>query len=215
MENKINVLVFGASGKTGRIIVKKLLRQGYNVKAFVRNKRKISNIRHNKFSVVQGDIGNYQLVEDAVKDADIIVSALGNLKILPNRIISNGVSNIIRAMKLHGKSRLIFLSSLGVGDSKGQLGLIYNLIYLPTFLHSVFRDKERQEKLIHDSGLLWTIIRPAQFLPFPLPLRYRICVMPSRPRILPVMSRLHTADFMVKECANNQYMQKNVALGYF
>jgi hypothetical protein len=107
------------------------------------------------------------------------------------------------------------MSSLGVGDSRGQLGLIYNLIYLPTFLRNVFRDKERQEKIIHESGLAWTVVRPANFLPFPLPFRYRECVMPARPRIFPVMSRLHTADFIVKECMNNQYIQKNVALSYF
>lgn len=209
------VLVFGASGRTGRLIVSKLLEEGYWVNAFVRNFKKTDAVRHDHFSVTEGDIRDAEAVGRAVKDGDIIVSALGNMKLAQNTIISDGVSNIISAMKLHGKSRLIFISSLGVGDSKGQLGLIYNLIYLPTFLRNVFRDKERQEKLIHESGLEWTIVRPAHFLPFPLPLRYRVCVMPSRPRVLPVMSRRHTAGFIVKECADNNYLQKNTALSYF
>lgn len=215
MKKNTKVLVFGASGKTGRIIVKKLLKEGYPVRAFVRNLRKVSDISHPGFTVSQGDVRNAKSVEDAVKDCDMVVSALGNLKIFKNTDISDGVDNIIAAMKLHEKSRLLFMSSLGVGDSKGQLGLIYNLIYLPTFLRNVFRDKERQEKLIHESGLAWTIIRPAGFIPLPLPFRYRTCVMPSRPRILPIMSRYHTADFIVTEVRNNQYIQKNAALSYF
>lgn len=215
MKKDITVLVFGATGKTGSKIIKKLLREGYSVKAFARNIEKINHIIHENFSVSQGDVRNSKAVEDAVKVSDIVVSALGNLRLFRNTIISDGVTNIIAAMKLHGKSRLLFMSSLGVGDSKWQLGLIYNFIYLPTFLYNVFKDKERQEKIIHESGLAWTIIRPAGFLFFPLPLRYRICVMPSRPRILPIMSRFHTADFIVKECAKNQYIQKNVALSYF
>lgn len=215
MKKDIMVLVFGATGKTGRIIVKKLLKEGYSVKAFVRNIEKVNHIVHENFFVSQGDVRNAKAVEDAVKDSDIVVSALGNLRVFRNTIISDGVANIIGAMKLQGKNRLVFMSSLGVGDSKWQLGLIYNFIYLPTFLHNVFKDKERQEKIIHESGLAWTIIRPAGFLPIPLPFRYRVCVMPSRPRILPIMSRFHTADFIVKECGNNQYIQKNVALSYF
>lgn len=215
MKKDTRVLVFGATGKTGRIIVRKLLKEGYSVRAFVRNLGKISHITHQNFHASQGDVRNAKAVEEAVKESDIIISALGNLRVFRNTIISNGVANILAAMKLHGKKRLLFMSSLGVGDSKWQLGLIHNLIYLPTFLRNVFRDKERQEKLIHESGLEWTIIRPAGFILFPLPLRYRKCVMPSRPRILPIMSRYHTADFIVKECENNQYIQKNVALSYF
>jgi uncharacterized protein YbjT (DUF2867 family) len=216
MKKDIRVLVFGATGKTGRIIVKKLLQEGYSVRAFVRSIKKISHITHPNFSVSQGDVRNAKAVDDAVKDSDIIISALGNLKVFRNTIISDGVANIIAAMKLHGKSRLLFMSSLGVGDSKWQLGWVHNLIYLPTFLRNVFKDKERQEKIIHESGLAWTIVRPAHFLFFfPLPFRYRVCVMPARARILPIMSRFHTADFIVKECNNNQYIQKNAALSYF
>jgi uncharacterized protein YbjT (DUF2867 family) len=215
MKKDTGILVFGATGKTGKIIVKKFLQEGYKVRAFVRDLKKVSHISHPNFTVSQGDVRNAKAVEDAVKDGDIVISALGNLRIFKNTIISDGVANIIAAMKLHEKSRLLFMSSLGAGDSKGQLGLIYNLIYLPAFLRNVFRDKERQEKLIHESGLVWTIIRPAGFIFLPLPFRYRKCVMPSRPRVLPIMSRYHTADFILKECEDDQYIQKNVTLSYF
>jgi uncharacterized protein YbjT (DUF2867 family) len=216
MEEKMKVLVFGGSGRTGKIIVNKLLEDGYPVTAFVRNPGKVKHITKPGFNHIRGDIRDAAAVELAVKDCDIVVSALGNLTIFPNTIISDGTATILRAMQQHKKTRLIFMSSLGVGDSKGQLGWLHNWFYLPTFLRSAFKDKERQEKIIHSSGLRWTVVRPAHFFFFfPLPLRYRICVMPSRPRLLPVMSRYHTADFIVKECERNNYVQKNVALSYF
>lgn len=215
MTNKTKILVFGASGRTGKLIVKKLLQQGHTVTAFVRDFKKVDKIVHDNFSIVEGSIANSEAVDAAIQHCDIVISALGNMKLMKNTIISDGVNNIIAAMKKYNKTRLFFISSLGVGDSKGQLGLLYNLIYLPTFLRNVFRDKERQEKLIHDSGLNWTIIRPAHFLPFPLPFRYRFCILPKRPRILPVMSRYHTAHFIANGCINNQHHQANVALSYF
>jgi putative NADH-flavin reductase len=215
MNKATKVLVFGASGKTGKLIVKKLLKDGFSVIAFVRNPATMASFTQQNLRIVKGDILDYDSVQIAVKECDIVVSALGNMKLMANTIISDGVSNIIKAMKQYGKSRLLFMSSLGVGDSKGQLGLIYNLIYLPTFLRNVFKDKERQEKLIHESGLEWTVIRPAHFLPFPLPMQYRICVAPKRPRLLPIMSRYHVADFIAKECKEQRYVQQNVSLSYF
>lgn len=215
MNKEIKVLVFGASGKTGKLIVKKLLKEGFAVIAFVRSPAKMASLEQQNLSIVKGDIQDYDSVQIAVKDCNIVVSALGNLKIMPNTIISDGVANIIKAMKQYDKSKLLFMSSLGVGDSKGQLGLIYNFVYLPTFLRNVFKDKEKQEIIIHDSGLDWTVIRPAGFLPFPLPIRYRVCVAPKRPRILPIMSRYHVADFIVKDCKLQLFTKKNVSLSYF
>ncbi len=215
MTNKMRVLVLGASGRTGRIIVCKLLQHGFAVTAFVRTLQKLECIQHSNLLVIQGDIRNNSSMDEAIKTCDVVISALGKITLTRHSVISDAVAALIGLMKLYGKRRLIFISSLGVGDSKGQLGLIYNLVYLPTFLRNVFRDKERQEKLIHESDLDWTIIRPAHFLPFPLPLRYRECVMPARPRIFPVISRLHTAGCIVQECDENRYIRKNIALSYF
>lgn len=216
MQEKTKVLVFGATGRTGKIIVHKLLKEGYTVTAFVRNPSKVKYITQLQFSHCEGDVRDATAVEAAVKSCDMVVAALGNLSIFPNTIISDGTAHILRAMQQHGKSRLIFMSSLGVGDSKGQLGWLHNWFYLPSFLRSAFKDKERQEQFIHASALQWTVVRPAHFFFFfPLPLRYRICITPSRPRVLPLMSRYHTADFIVNECRNARYVQKNVALSYF
>jgi hypothetical protein len=63
-------------------------------------------------------------------------------------------------MEQHGVKRFICESSLGVGDSKGQLAWVLNLFIIPLFLRNVFRDKETQEQHIRQSQLEWIIVRP-------------------------------------------------------
>lgn len=209
------ILVFGASGRTGRLIVRKLLDKGYMVTAFVRDIRKLKGIKDERFTQIPGSLHDYEAVFKAVQENDLIISALGTSNYLPNTIVSKGVENILKAMKESGVNNLIFQSSLGVGESKGQLGLIYNLFLLPFLLRFVFRDKERQESLITNTTIDWTIVRPAHFIPFSIPIKYRAIVPPARPRILPLMSREHTAEFIVKECDIPKHSRKKVSLSYF
>jgi hypothetical protein len=57
--------------------------------------------------------------------------------------------------------RLLWESSLGVGETKGQLGPVYNWLLVPLFLRHVFADKERQEQMLRSSSLDWTIVQSA------------------------------------------------------
>lgn len=213
--NSPKILVFGATGRTGQIIIRKLLKKGYQVTAFARNIKKLRKIQHPSFCTELGSIHNYSDVLKATHKHDVVISALGTSRVLPNTIVSKGVTNIIAAMKESKVKNLIFQSSLGVGDSKGQLGILYNFVLLPFLLWFIFKDKERQEALIINSDLNWTIIRPAHFIPFSLPKSYRVILSPKRPRILPIMSRFHTADFIAKNCEDSQYNRQKVALSYF
>ncbi|HMK39441.1 MAG TPA: NAD(P)H-binding protein, partial [Bacteroidota bacterium] len=61
----MNILVFGASGATGKEIVRQALEQDFNVTAFVRDPGKI---RHDdpKLRVVRGDVQDYDSVAQAM-----------------------------------------------------------------------------------------------------------------------------------------------------
>src|SRR5207248_3353841 len=67
----------------------------------------------------------YPSVEAAVPGQEAVLSALGVRKLRKNTILSDGTKNLIRAMERHGVKRLVCESSLGVGDSQGQLGWVY------------------------------------------------------------------------------------------
>lgn len=72
----MKLLIFGASGKTGRELVKQSLAQGHEVTALVRNPAKFS-LTHQSLHVVQGDILRYETVESAMRGQDAVLSALG------------------------------------------------------------------------------------------------------------------------------------------
>jgi len=63
-------------------------------------------------------------------------------------------------MKTQSVGRFICLSSLGVGDAAGRLGLYYTLFTIPAILPFYFWDKARQERIIAASVADWTIVRP-------------------------------------------------------
>jgi len=68
--------------------------------------------------------------------------------------LSNGTKSIVQAMEKLGVKRFICESSLGVGDSKGRLGLLYTYVLIPLFLRGLFADKEVQKESSEIPG--WT-----------------------------------------------------------
>ena len=66
-------------------------------------------------------------------------------------------------MVRRGPRRLIAVTGVGAGETRGHGGLLYDRVIFPLFTRTIYADKERQEALIAESGLDWTIVRPAPF----------------------------------------------------
>ncbi len=155
------VLVVGATGGTGRELVRQALERGLEVTAFVRNPAALG-IEHPRLTVVRGDVLDAASVEDAMRGQDAVLCALGHKKFYPpSRILSAGTANILQAMQAQGARRLVCETSLGIGGSAGRMGLYYTLFVLPVILPFYFWDKTRQERLVARSGVEWVIVRPA------------------------------------------------------
>lgn len=154
------ILIVGATGGTGRHLVAQALERGLKVTVLVRRPAK-PGLEHPNLTVLQGDVLDYDSVEAAVRGQDAVVSALGHKHFFrPTRILSDGTRNIVAAMKAHGVRRLVVETSMGIGDSAGRLGLYYTLFTIPVILPFYFWDKTRQERIMAESGLDWTIVRP-------------------------------------------------------
>jgi uncharacterized protein YbjT (DUF2867 family) len=155
------LLIVGATGGTGRQLVKQALERGYVVTAFVRDPSRLQ-VDHPQLTVTQGDVLDEGAVEAAVRGHEAVLSALGHKRFFyPTRILSAGTRNIVRAMDTHGVPRLICETSLGIGDSAGRMGLYYTLFVIPVILPFYFWDKTRQERVIAGSNVEWVIVRPA------------------------------------------------------
>ena len=156
----MRVIVFGATGGTGREIVKQALERGHDVTAFVRNPASFG-LPHERLTVTRGDVLDQKSVDDAVAGHDAVLCAIGNRQyVLPSNVLSKGTRHIVDAMQKHGVRRLVCETSLGVSDSFGRLGVYYTLFVFPVVMPFYWFDKEDQEKCVKKSSLEWVIVRP-------------------------------------------------------
>jgi NAD(P)H-binding len=79
-------------------------------------------------------------------------------------------------------NRLVAVTGLGAGDSRGHGGLLYDGVVLPLLLKRVYDDKDVQEWIIRSSGLDWTIVRPSLLTSGPAAGRYRVLSVPQETR---------------------------------
>ena len=206
----MRIVIFGATGPTGRELVLQALARGHHVTAFARDLRRMKTA-HERLTVVVGDILDPVAVASAVAGQDAVVSALGATDRKDGTTVSRGTGHILSAMKQHGVRRLIVQSAVGVGDSKRQAGILFGKILMPLFLHTVFEDKARQEELVRRSGLQWTIVRPTGLTNKPARGRYKI-----ETDDVPVpwnISRADVADFMLSQLDDPTYVHCAPAIG--
>jgi putative NADH-flavin reductase len=210
----MNLLIIGATGGTGRELVQQALAQGHSVTAFVRNPSRMK-IAHEHLEIKQGDVLDFESVERAVQGKDAVLSALGHKQwFIKTSILSEGTKNIIAAMEKHGVKRFVCETTLGIGDTRGKLGLYYTLFVIPVIVYFYFRDKERQERYIKESALDWIIVRPGQLTSGKKRNVYRHGLDIGN-RILTVsISRADVADFMLKQLTDNLYLHKTPAVAY-
>ena len=156
----MKVLVLGATGGTGRLIVRYALSKGHSVVALVRSKVRAPDLPGT--TLVEGDARDEAALVRALAGCDAVVSALGT-SMSPFRkvtLLSVATDALVTAMTRHGVRRLVCITGMGAGDSRGHGGFVYDRLILPLLLRNVYKDKDRQEALIQASSLDWVIVRP-------------------------------------------------------
>ncbi|RUX98046.1 MULTISPECIES: SDR family oxidoreductase [unclassified Mesorhizobium] len=155
------ILVLGATGPTGRLIVSQALARGYEVTALVRSPEKAAEMKGVR--LVVGDARDQKTLSEAVTGQDAVISALGTPASPFNKVtlLSTATRALVKAMKTEHISRLITITGMGAGDSAGHGGFLFDNVIFPLLLRNVYADKNRQEAVIRESDLDWTIIRPS------------------------------------------------------
>jgi putative NADH-flavin reductase len=210
----MKLIIFGATGTIGNHVVEQSLDKGYEVSAFSRNKDHLNKFNHPNLNKIQGDIFNPKDVQKAVKGQDIVVIVLGSGKIRHSIVRSEGSKNIIEAMKTNGVKRLICQSTLGAGESKGNLNFFWKNIMFGWFLKQVLLDHELQEKYVKNSGLNWTIVRPAAFTDGERTENYRHGFSSVDKSVKLKISRADVANFILEQFDSSIYLFKSPGLSY-
>ncbi len=207
----MNVIVFGASGTLGRHVVEQALAQGHTVTAFSRQSRKPETQNPN-LSLVTGDVLDLRSVQAAMAGQDAVIVALGAGR--KGGVRSTGTENVIAAMKHHGISRLICLSTLGAGDSRSLLTFFWKRIMFGLLLREAYADHQAQEKIVRDSGLDWTLVRPAAFTDGPATGSYRHGFQNTQKGLTLKISRADVADFMLRQLSGTAYLRRAPGLSH-
>lgn len=208
----MNIIVFGATGSLGRVIVDQALADGHTVTAFTRG-ADYPNASRDGLTVKQGDIFNPADVAGAIKGHDAVICALGAGR--KGVVRATGTKHIMAGMKQHGVSRFVCLSSLGVGDSVGNLNFFWKNIMFGLLLRPAFADHIKQEELVRQSDLDWTIVRPAAFTDGPRTGQYQHGFSGTQRDGLSLkVSRADIADFMLGQLNTDTYLHRAASLSY-
>ena len=207
------MLIFGATGDTGRLLVSYGLQQNHGITAFARHPSKLK-IQHRNLTVVKGDVSNLKIVESALEGHDGAISALGaSTPFKRNPMLVKGVDNIVKAMHRQKVSRFIYQSFIGVSEFRSELGFVFDKL-MPIVMSNVIKDHEAKEDSIVNSNLQWTIIRCSMLTHGPATRKYRDGEHITSPFILPAISRADVAEFMIKQLTDNKYNYKKPRLMY-
>ena len=209
----MKLLIFGSTGGTGRELLKQALEQGHNVTAYARNPAKIDDIKHAGLQVVRGDVLDPAVVESAVAGQEAVLSTIG-ASAKRTTLREDGTRNIVNAMEKTGVQRLICQSSLGVGDSRANLPFFTKYIIVSVFLRHAFADHERQEAVVKQSSLDWTIVRPPHLTDGPRTGVYRHGFTMTDKRIKGEISRADVAEFMLKQLTDDTYLHRTPGVSY-
>ena len=156
----MKVLVLGATGGTGREIVRAAAAQGHAVVALVRSKAKAADIAG--ANLIEGDARDEQALARALAGCDGVISSLGT-SMRPCQhvtLLSTATRALVRAMDAAKVRRLVCITGLGAGDSRGHGGFLFDTLFFPLLLRNVYADKDRQEAIVRASDLDWVLVRP-------------------------------------------------------
>jgi putative NADH-flavin reductase len=158
----MRILVLGATGSVGGLIVEEALSRGHDVGTLVRTPGRLGDLA-GRVSAIRGNALDSDAVSRAVQGQDAVLYALGAGNVRQTTLFSESTRLLLTAMERHRVRRLICLTGVGAGDTKGHGGFLYDRILYPLFTRGLYRDKDAQETLIRQSTLDWTIVRPARF----------------------------------------------------
>lgn len=204
----MNVVVFGATGRTGLEVVKRALAAGHTVSAFMRESSRVP-FEHPRLHGFKGSVFDPEAVGAAVRGQDAVVCALGAKGLGKTTVRAEGTRTVVSAMQRRGVGRLVVVSTLGAKESWGQLSPLERALFM-VLLKNAKADHDRQEDVVTASGLDWTIVRPGELTDGEPTGRYSVATdRATRPRRVP---RADVADAILKVLTDTTSVGQAVTL---
>jgi putative NADH-flavin reductase len=205
-EALVKFVILGATGGTGLEIVRQAVDRGHEVTAFLRSPDRLAPY-WDRIKIVQGDLLNSAELERVIQGHDAVISGFG-----PRVPVSKADAHLLEqfavaltmAMTRADVSRAV-IESVSFLFKDSLLPPVYLLGRL--FFPITVADAAAMERILQDSHLDWTLVRPPQLTNKPYTGKYR--VLEGRlPRFGIKISRADVADFMVRSAENHASSRK-------
>ena len=204
----MKILVVGAGGKTGQLVVERALDAGHQVTAFVHSADEYegANVR-----LIEGDATDAAKMSEAVADQDAVIDTIGGKTPYKHTTLEESVARAINsAMQDQGVRRLIVTSMMGEGDSWARASLFQHLL-IPTFLRGARADKAHMEAEVESSNLDWIIARPAVLTDDEATGEIRVYTLETDSKGHHI-TRADLAHWMVEQLSSDRYLHQAVAI---
>ncbi|GAB4589588.1 NAD(P)-dependent oxidoreductase [Nocardia sp. IFM 10818] len=201
----MRIAIFGATGTIGRQVVQQALAAGHEVTALTRNPANMTE-SHERLHVIAGDVTDPIAVDRAVAGQDACIVTLGDGR--KGVVRAAGTRTVIDAMERQGVKRLIVQSTLGAGDSHGNLNFLWKYILFGMLLRKAMADHNTQEGHVRASDLDWTIVRPSAFTDGPRTDAYKRDFGPDAKDLTLKISRADIAAFLLEQLGSDTYLHR-------
>lgn len=205
-----SVVVFGGTGRTGRLIVGDAVRAGYEVTVAAR-RPELAGVLPDGVRVVRADVHDSESVSSAVAGHDAAILAISTPANKPGTLYSEAAENVVRAAADTDPMRVIAVSSGGVRRDDPALPLWYRRVLIPLFMSDLYDDMERMEETITATSLDWTIVRASYLRDHTATRRFRVADG-ATPRRGWKLSRADLAQFVIDQLGSDEWLRRRPTL---
>ena len=155
----MKILLLGATGRTGKLVVDEALQRGYELNCLVRDPQKIKSV-HERLKVFEGSPEKKSDLEASIKNCEAIINVLNvsrnsdfpwsKLR-TPPMFLSEVMKNVIELAENHKVKRIVVCSAWGAAETKNDLPPWFRWFIDNSNIGYTYRDHERQEKLLMKS----------------------------------------------------------------
>lgn len=213
----MKILLLGATGRTGKLILQQALDKKHEVIALVRYPNKVS-VNGPNLTLFTGTPANSSELSRCFESGtfDAVINALNisrssdfpwsSLR-TPRNFLSQVMTDLLQLMNNHQVTRLVVISAWGVGESRKYLPAWFRWIVDHSNVGATYADHEAQEQLIAQSQLDWTIVRPVGLTNSTKPKPIKVC-LESEQKLSLTISRRHVAQFVLEVAESGSYSKQ-------
>lgn len=214
------ILIIGASGRTGRELVRQSLQRGWSVHVLVRKPAHFPFTNSEQLTIFEGSVADSETLSSAMTGCEAVVSALNisrnndfpwsSLR-TPTNFLSQTMKKIVMLAPQHGIQRLLFTSAWGVGDSRKDIPGWFRWIIDNSNIAPAYIDHEKQEEIATASTLQWTAFRPVGLINGKSHKPVQVATSNAiKPKL--TIRRSALAAFMLNTLEKNEYIHQKPVL---